>query len=170
MSDQIFIIRENIRRSSRFRRLGLVTVVSFFTITRAAQAQQVMPPSPAFSVSPPAIRELPPGEMQVFEPFSALANYWDEINPLQWGPVALHPHVSYTFTYGTGIQSSPGNPNNTIEQTLAPGLLFVYGPHWTLDYTPSFSFYSDKNLKDTVGQSVTLSGGTSYEEWTMGLS
>jgi hypothetical protein len=48
--------------------------------------------------------------------------------------------------------------------------LFGLGAHWTLDYTPSFTFYSDKNFKNTVGQSVSLRGGTVYEDWILGLS
>ncbi len=152
------------------RRLVQVTLVGFFAFARASQAQSVMAPPPSFSVAPPSIQQLPPGEMEVFKPYSALANYLDELNPLQWGPVTLHPHVSYSFTYGTGVQSGPGQQHDTIDQTLAPGVLFVYGKHWTLDYTPSFTFYSDKNFKDTLGQSVILTGATSYEDWTMGFS
>lgn len=86
------------------------------------------------------------------------------------GPVTLRPHVFYQFLYGTGIQSSPGQQHDSIIQSFAPGMLLVLTPHWTLDYTPTLNFYSDKDFKDNVGQSVMLTGGASYEAWTFGLS
>ena len=158
--------------TKRTRRLVLVTLFGCFTLSGAAQAQSVIAPPPSsVSVMPPAIAALGPGEMQVFPPDSAAANVLDELHPLQWGPVTLRPHASYQFTYGSGIRYSTNQPaaNSTV-QTFSPGVLFVLGAHWTLDYTPSFTFYSDKNFNNTVGQSVTLTGGTVYEDWILGLS
>lgn len=158
--------------TKRIRRLGPVTLLGFFALSGAARAQSVLAPPPAsVSVMPPAIAALGPGAMQVFPPDSAAADILDELHPLQWGPVTVRPHASYQFTYGSGIRFSTNQPAaNTIVQTFSPGVLFVLGPHWTLDYTPSFTFYSDKNFQNTVGQSVTLTGGTVYEDWQLGLS
>ncbi|MDD5141459.1 MAG: outer membrane beta-barrel protein [Verrucomicrobiales bacterium] len=159
-------------QTKRTRRLIWVTMLGLSALAGAARAQQVFaPPPPSVSVTPPAIEALGPGEMQVFPPDSAVANFLDELHPLQWGPVALHPHASYQFTYGTGIRSGTNQPpSDMIVQTFAPGVLFVMGTHWTLDYTPTFTFYSDNSFDDTVGHSVTLTGGTIYEDWTLGLS
>jgi len=154
------------RRLVRFSILGLVA------LSGAARAQSVItPPPPSVSTTPPAIEALGPGEMQVFPPNSVAANLMDELHPLQWGPVTLRPHANYQFTYGTGVRFSTNQPPaDTIVQTFSPGILFELGEHWTLDYTPSFTFYSDKNFKNTVGQAVTLTGGTVYEDWVLGLS
>ena len=159
-------------QTKKTRRLVRVTVLGIVALTGAAQAQPVIAPAPSpVSLTPAAIEALGPGEMQVFPPNSALANFLDELHPLQWGPVTLHPHATYQFVYSSGVRSSTNlPPSATIVQTFAPGVLFVYGSHWTLDYTPSFTFYSDKNFKNTVGQSVSLTGGTVYEDWSLGLA
>jgi hypothetical protein len=154
-------------KTKRTRRLVLATLVGCCALS--AKAQQVVAPPPLVSVTPPAMAGNP-GEMQVFSPENPLTAFLDEVQPLQWGPVSLRPHVFYQFTYGTDIQSSTNQHNDTVIQSLAPGVLFVLSPRWTLDYTPTFTFYSDKNFRDSVGQSVTLTGGAAYNEWVFGLS
>jgi hypothetical protein len=155
-------------KTKRTRRLVLVTLAGFCVFS--AKAQQVVAPPPSMSVTPPAMAAAAPGEMQVFSPENPLSTFLDEVQPLQWGPVTLRPHVFYQFTYGTGILSGTDQQHDTVVQSFAPGILFVLSPRWTLDYTPTFTFYSDKNFKDSVGQSVTLTGGASYNEWVFGLS
>jgi len=44
------------------------------------------------------------------------------------------------------------------------------GPHWALDYTPTFQFYSSDKFKDNMNQAVALTGGVDYEAWKIGLS
>lgn len=156
-------------KTKRSRRLVQLTVAGLFVAAQATQAQQVIAPPPSVTVTPPAMQSAP-NEMQVFKPENPLSNFMDELQPLQWGPVVLRPHIFYQFTYGTGIQSSPGEQHDTVEQSVAPGVLFVLDPRWTLDYTPTFTFYSGNSFQDTVGQSVTLTGGTTYEDWSFGLS
>lgn len=88
-----------------------------------------------------------------------------------WGPIDVHPHLFYTVTYGNGLsaESGLGNEKNLIN-TVAPGFLLDFGTHWSIDYTPSLSFYSSPEFKNTVDESVTLRGAWSYENWTLSLS
>ena len=44
------------------------------------------------------------------------------------------------------------------------------GNYWTVDYSPTWDFYSSREFRDTLDQNVRLAGGTSYEDWTLGLS
>jgi hypothetical protein len=152
------------------RRLIRVALANLFAFSISAGAQQVVAPPPAVSVTPPAVLEAPPSEMQVFSEENPIASFPEEAQPLQLGPVTLRPHVFYQFLYGTGIQSSPGQEHDSIIQSFVPGMLLVLNPHWTLDYTPNFTFYSDKSFQNSVGQSVALNGSASYEAWTFGLS
>jgi len=91
-------------------------------------------------------------------------------NPFSWGPVILHPRLGYSFTYGNGIHSRPGQQEKTIIQTVTPSLGMNIGRHWNLNYTPSLSFYSSDEFKDTLNHSVSLSGATSYEDWAFSVS
>ena len=110
-----------------------------------------------------------PDEMQVFQPAGeAAGNSLPEI--FRYGPLQLRPHASYTFMYGNGIQNTPGSQEEMIIQQLSPGILMDLGPHWALDYTPTFQFYSSDKFKDDMNQSVNLTGGVDYEAWRFGLS
>lgn len=90
--------------------------------------------------------------------------------PLHWGGIDLYPHLLYQLSYGNGLQSSPGQQENTFINQVSPGVSFRLGSHWTLDYTPTLRFYSDPRFKDGTDQSVNLSGGTAYQDWTFTLS
>jgi hypothetical protein len=45
-------------------------------------------------------------------------------------------------------------------------VLFNLGDHWTLDYTPTLTYYSSTNFNNTLDQSVRLNWGTAYgNDW-----
>ena len=157
-------------QKKKTRRLIRITALGFFTLAGTSHAQPVIAPPPQMvSLTPPAIADLGPSDTQVFP--AKVENFLEELNPLQWGPVTLHPHVNYSFTDSLGVRSSTNSPpEDTIVQSLSPGVLFVLSRHWTLDYTPTFTFYSNNHFQDNVGQSVSLNGGTVYDYWTLGLS
>ena len=119
--------------------------------------------------TPPAVQEYQQqNPMLVFTPagFSSGASQ----TPLQWGPLALRPRAFYRFLDGNGISSSVSNHSSTVLQSFSPGFLLNIGSHWTIDYSPTWSFYSSRLFRDTLDQSVRLAGGTAYEDWTLGLS
>jgi hypothetical protein len=157
-------------KTMRTRRLVWVTLAGLFARSEMASAQSVIAPPPSVSVTPSFVRDQPPGEMQVFQPESPFADFMDNVQLLQWGPVTVRPHISYEFISGTGIQSAPGQENNTIIQTISPGVLFEISPHWTLDYTPTVTIYSSTNFQNSVNQAVALTGATDYENWDFGFS
>jgi len=88
----------------------------------------------------------------------------------QWGFVTAHPHLSYRYLYGDGLQSSPGVQKKTSISTVTPGVLFNIGTHWTLDYSPTQTYYSDSSFTDTLDHSVRILGSTNYEDWSFRLS
>jgi hypothetical protein len=87
-----------------------------------------------------------------------------------WGPVDVHPSLLYSLTYGNGIDFLPGQQAKTFVNTITPGLLFDLGTHWKLDYTPSYAVYSSPLFRNTLAESVLLSGDTTYEDWAFNFS
>jgi hypothetical protein len=110
-----------------------------------------------------------PDEMDVFgasgEP---AANQLPQF--LRYGPLWIRPHADYRFMYGNGLQATAGNQQASAIHELAPGLLFNIGSHWSLDYTPTLRFYSNKKFRDTVDHALALTGGLQYADWVFGFS
>jgi hypothetical protein len=144
----------------------LLCLVAF---TRAADAQEVISPPPQSPVVPPALQQVEAGNMKVLPPNEAVPGV-PEATPFEWGPVTLRPHFLYQFLYGNGIQSSPGQPQMTMIHEISPGISFGLGSQWTLDYTPTWSLYSNRAFRDTLDHSVALNGATAYGDWVLGLS
>jgi len=156
-------------RGRTVRFLVRIMLLGLAASVRAADAQDVLAPPPEVSVVPPALQQLPPSEMQVFPPVERVPNL-EQVSPLQWGSLSLRPHFFYQFLYGDGIQSSPGQHEKTAINAISPGLLLGIGSHWSIDYTPTMTFYSNSAFRDTTAQNVIMTGGTAYENWVLGLS
>ena len=131
-----------------------------------AMAQSILAPPPAApALVPSAVEEYQTnGQMQVFSP-SATAPPQDDNESFKCGPVVIRPHIYYQFLYGSGIVSGPGQSHNTIVQEFAPGVLFDIGSHWTIDYTPTLNFYSNRQFKNTTDHNVQLQWGTAFHDW-----
>jgi hypothetical protein len=151
------------------RRIG-VALWLFIAPVCTVLGQQVLAPPPAYSVTPPALQDYETNLPGARPAELAPAVNETEQSWLQAGPVVVHPHALYRFLYGNGIQSSPGQQQDTAVNEFSPGALFVIGKHWTLDYTPTFSYYSDSRFQSTVDQNVSLNWGTTYQNWVFGLS
>ena len=89
---------------------------------------------------------------------------------MEWGALHLRARASYQFVYDTGIHSQPGKSSDTFTHTVSPGMTIFFGPHVSLDYSPSFRFFSQSDFHNTVDQAVSLSAGVGVGDWTLGLS
>ena len=146
------------------KKSGVLLAAGVLTAQRVLGGSVFMSPPPVVTTPVVAQEDATNNEMSVF-----IAN--GVVNPseaglLQYGDVILHPHVSYNFTYGNGIQSSVGTQGDTALQQLSPGLTVDLGRHWTADYTPTINFYSSRQFRNTVDQSASLSGATHYQDWS----
>lgn len=90
--------------------------------------------------------------------------------PLAWGPAKFRPHLMYRFLYGDGVPAAPGDDVTTAINELYPGILITLGNHWFLDYTPTLRYYSSSRFRDSLDHSVILTGGTVFQDWTLGFS
>lgn len=153
--------------SAKFSRSKLPGTTLVFGLLLAgglsASAQSVILPPTSVSNTPPSVTaQNPPSESN--PPSQSV------ISPLQWGVVNFHPHFFYRFLYGDGLQSTPGNQRTSSVNSFSLGLLANIGTHWTFDYTPTKTYYSDDAFKDTLDHSVRLLGTTTYENWSFNLS
>lgn len=142
----------------------VVLFLGGFGVTRA---QEVLMPAPEVSATPPAVLQYQSNQIQVF---TATGEGREQPPPFQWGPVTLRPRLSYRFLYGDGLPSAQTSHVSSVVQGVSPGLLFGIGNHWILDYGPTWTFYSSKELRNTLDQHVRFTGGTAFEDWTFGLT
>jgi hypothetical protein len=175
---------------------SLCLFAAVFLSTAAARAQDTNPPPPQYSIPspqysttpvlsqavetnlpslPPPVYspEVPPapplaGTRQLYVPSAAPLPALPPL--LHSGPLALQTHLVYSLSYGNGLYATPGQQSKTVINEIDPGILFQWGNHWTLDYTPSLRYYSSSAFQNTFDNSVTLTGGTTYEDWNLGLS
>jgi hypothetical protein len=89
---------------------------------------------------------------------------------LRWGSLTLQSHLLYSLSYGNGLRATPGQSSSSLINEVDPGILFQWGSHWSLDYTPTLRYYSSRAFQNTFDNAVTLTGGTTYEDWSFGLS
>ena len=177
------------RQVRRFQFWNLAVVLSVVAALPQGHAQETNAPLSQYT-SPPVYSQaletnLPPVPMPVYVPEAAPAPplggtrqmYTPATVPLstlpplfRYGPLTLQTHALYRVSYGNGLRSMPGQKAKSVINELAPGFLAQWGSHWALDYTPTLRFYSSSAFRDTVDHSVTLSGGTTYEDWTLGFS
>jgi hypothetical protein len=85
------------------------------------------------------------------------------------GPVQFRPHLLYRFMYGDGIPAAPGQNFKTAIHEIYPGILLNLGSHWSLDYTPTLRFYSNRQFSDTTDHAVSLNGGVTSGSWVLGF-
>lgn len=147
------------------KQISLLTVSLLLSIA-VVQAQDVIAPPPPVSTAPAALQDIQGAPIGV--PKLSLPSTGQ--SPFEWGPIIARPHFLYRFVYGTGIHPQPTNTTATALHEISPGVLFELGTHWTADFTPTWSYYSDKQLKDTFGYNASLNGATAYNDWIFTLS
>jgi hypothetical protein len=150
------------------KKSGLLLAAGMLTAERMLGGAVLMSQPPVATAPAVAQEDATNNEMNVFVPAGV-------VNPssgglFQYGPVILHPHVNYSLFYGSGIDSSIGNQQDSIVQQLSPGITADLGRHWSVDYTPTLIFYSNRQFQNTVNQSASLNGVTHYEDWDFSLS
>jgi Putative beta-barrel porin 2 len=143
--------------------------VELLVMSRRSQAQSVIGSAPAAQEIPPAMEPFASTPMDVF--ISAGAEPGAQpVQPFRYKFLTLRPHVDYQFLYANGILANPGQPEDTLIQQIAPGLRLDIGDHWIFDYTPAWTLYSNNQFHNVFGQSASLTGGTVYGSWVLGLA
>ena len=161
------------KRSGRhFSRLWMTPLLGLSGATLflpAVMAQQVIMPQPSVPLLPTAVQDHLTNtvdQMQAFVPGQTAGSTEPLPSLFRLGPVILRPHMLYRFLYGNGLQASPGHPHDSIIQTVSPGIGLYLGADWNLDYTPTLTYYSSSQFRNTVDQNVKLGWGAAYHgDW-----
>src|SRR5262245_923840 len=128
----------------RLRRLPAAAALGLLA-AQTVLAQDALMPRPEYSITPPALKEAQPEDLQIFTPQEQQEPF------LQWGPVGFQPRMFYRFLYGDGIPGANTNYVTTAIHEFSPGFDFRLGDHWSLDYTPTWTMYSNHDeFKDTL--------------------
>lgn len=152
---RFFLIHASTQTNGRW-----AAAILFAGVAISASAQPVKVAEPASSA--------PPVYLQPAENDSGVTNL--AAAPLQWGIVSARPHVNYRLTRGNGIQATPGQQITTTINTFSPGVLLQAGKHWSLDYTPTWTFYSTSAFNDSLDHLVTLTGTAGFTDGNLALS
>ncbi len=88
---------------------------------------------------------------------------------MQWGALHLHAGVSYQFLYDSEVHTAPGESTATTTHTITVPITAQIGPHVTLNYTPSYRIFSEKDFHNTLDHYASLSAGAGYGDWQLGL-
>jgi hypothetical protein len=103
-------------------------------------------------------------------PMSSIASLLTSpVPPVQAGPLAIRPHLSYEVSRGSGILRTPGAPQKVTTNTASAGVLLELGTRLTADYTLSRVWYSS-TLSDATNHNLWVRGGITYDQWRWGLS
>jgi len=149
------------------RALIKALMLGLFAFNRNVKAQDILAPSPqAPDQTPTILQSSQSDEMDVFTSNEIKR----ESQPFTWEGLTLRPHPFYQFISADGIQANTNQVVNTTIQNISLGALLEIGRHWTLDYTPGWTIYSNSQLANNFGQTVQLTGGTVYKDWVLGLS
>jgi hypothetical protein len=58
---------------------------------------------------------------------------------------------------------------DTTVNSFSAGLSFTLGPHWSADYTPTWTWYSSSLFTNSVDHSAVLNGSVGFTNGTLGL-
>ena len=132
------------------------------TLLIAAQAmaqQEAVMTTPENAVVAPALRD--PGAVSQSTPATLAGAFFT------FGALSLHPHLVVRSVYGLGLPTEGGRHVASMINTQAPGLTVDAGRHWTIDYTPTWTTYTARALKDTVDHSASLQGTGKVQDWAV---
>jgi hypothetical protein len=90
-------------------------------------------------------------------------------NPFTWGPFELRPFATYRFTYGTGLNSQPGQEEPTALNEISPGAL-IRSEHVSLTYSPTLNYYSSDAFEDSLDHDLSAEAHYAIGDWNFSLS
>lgn len=136
-------------------------------VVTSLRAQDVVAPRQTEDVVPAALQQQQAAENLI--PSAAVPTFAPDSQLIASGPFTFRAHLSYRFLDGDGVPAINGQRLKTQINAITPDLFLDFGTHWTLNYSPTWTEYSNAAFKDSFDQSVRVSGWGTYEDWTLQL-
>lgn len=77
----------------------------------------------------------------------------------------LHPYALYRFQDVEGLPNGPGTRFSTKTHEVSAGVFWRLGEHWVIDYSPTWTNYSNDALEDSIDHTLLVNWQTTYENW-----
>lgn len=146
------------------RRIAALLLLALAVGARLAGQSAIMAP-PTEELNPESVRQA----KQQSQPPSVSRPADAGETPFKAGPVAVRPRLLYRYLNAEGLPF--GNRRIASEiKTITPGIEVDLGNHWSADYSPTWTYYTARALRDTVDQSAGLKGTASGERWNLNFS
>ncbi|MDB6077312.1 MAG: hypothetical protein JWO82_1059 [Akkermansiaceae bacterium] len=140
---------------------GLAVLIGALT----AEAQPVIAQGASAPLQP-AVTRTAAGNQSSLAP-AAAENLSLQPSPFKWGSVEFRPSVIDRFSYSDGILTQPGHPANSYINTFSPSFLLDIGSHWTMDYSPSWVIYTNREFHNSLNHSFRLAGAFTSQDWSL---
>jgi hypothetical protein len=150
------------------RRIGIAACLLLLSVLAAlptVRAQSVLSPIDSDATYMPQL-----AKQSVTTPPPTVFNDLTLTSPFKWNSVTLRPYVVYRYLYGDGIQPRPGVNTTTSLNSIGPGINLDLGQSWTINYNPTWMYYSNEEFRDSVDQFARLAGIIAYGDWGFQLS
>ena len=127
---------------------------------------EVLPVDPTQPTGPVEVWTSTPEDIPSFPPPDSGVFASPSVRPAAGPPVAgLRPRIYYRYQYAEGIPNGPGERHSSHVHEFTPGILWHIGERLQLDYAPSFIYYSNDAIEDSIDHSLALTWNTHYEAW-----
>lgn len=90
--------------------------------------------------------------------------------PFRYGRILARPRIAYGYSYSEGILLAPGQPKNTEQWSISPGVTVSLGDRWNLDYSGSSNHNSNSAFRDAWAHSFRFNGSVLGRDWAAQFS
>ena len=132
------------------------TALLFLCVATGLSAQNAIMSLPQETAVAPSQRQPgPPPESRPASPIDT---------PFKLGDISVRPSLLYRYLNAEGLPVGSRRVASEI-QTVAPGLQIDLGQHWTINYAPTWTWYTARALRDTTDQALSIAGAVTADDW-----
>lgn len=144
---------------------ALLFLASLAFVASRTSAQPVISSPPAAELVPASMRQITGPTPSTAAPTPGLISRPARDTPFYWGPLSVYPHFSDRFIYSDGLQVAAGRPLNSYVNSFSPGVRMDLGRNWTVDYTATWTVYTNKSFHEALDHDLRAAGTLPIKNW-----